>query len=157
MSVVRLMTFRILLVPALVAACTQMNVSAPAPTQLTAGRAPREVVQRAAAVLIGQSFDITLSDAGAGVLTAKRERPATDPTKFVGIVCSFGNSGSVGAGIVRTTFTFSLSAQPHDSGSAIIIRGSVRAVLPSLSLDETDGSCVSDGTIEKAVADAIRD
>lgn len=129
-----------------------------APSQLHVARTQTEVVQAATRVLALNSFEITVSDANAGTVVAKRTRT---PDNDSDITCSYQH-GSAFSKLTQTTFTITLSAQKTSGESSVVINGHVHAdfanipetVLGRPAANETD--CASAGTVEKAIADALR-
>lgn len=139
----------------LLVACVQ-PVTQPTPEQMTTSRSPEAVFGAVARALVGQGFEISVSDRDAGLLTAKRARPgpsAVDLAKCNWAAGSLFDKNSV----VTMTVSVTISATP--SGSAALVAVRTSAAFPGLTgvlaRPDADDMCTSNGTVERALASAI--
>jgi hypothetical protein len=103
--------------------------------------------------LTADGFEITVSDAGAGIVTAKRVRAKTGNAGFVS--CRYAR-GSIGETNMETTLTVSVTVR----GNAAQITNGVRVTMPGLTgamtMTPSDDDCASTGQAEGRVAAALR-
>jgi len=115
-------------------------------------------VQTAAHQLVGEGFEVTQSDAAAGVLTA---RLATDNRASPPLLTCFFHKGSMLDESLRAVLTVSLSARADSGGrgSAVTIATHVRSSYPRLTgvlaVPENEKDCVSNGVTERRIVGAL--
>jgi hypothetical protein len=131
-------------------ACASPKPTAPAPQLTKTSRPVSDVVAIAAQTLTDLGFEVTVSDATAGLLTAKREQRG----KRDGTVCSWARTSRTESSANTRIIVVNLTARPDSNQTAVSVTSRVRVSVPSLSID-SDDDCVSDGTIETKVLDAL--
>src|SRR5262245_39073958 len=133
------------------AACVATPKPTPPAPQLTRTNRPvSQVVEIAAQTLTADGFEVTVSDATAGLLTAKREQR----NKREGTVCRWKPNSLNEASPNTRIIVVSVTARPDSGQTAVQVTSRVRVSIPSLSVD-SDDDCVSDGTAETKVLDAL--
>ena len=144
-------TLALLTAAVALAACVASAKPTPPAPQLTKTTRPvSQVVEIAAQTLTADGFEITVSDATAGLLTAKREQR----NRRDGTVCSWArNSRTESSGNTRI-IVVSVTARADSVQTSVQVTSRVRVSVPSLSVD-SDDDCVSDRTIEAKVLDAL--
>jgi len=138
----------------LTGACVSMPI-APVPRDLMVPGAPADVVRESARALALAEFELTTSDAAAGILQAKRTRGPRS-VNWSALKCFFdSNSGAYGH--LRSTIAITLSAVPRGDSSAVRIATVVTSSYPGMGLlaGEHEDHCVSNGTIEASVVQAL--
>lgn len=124
----------------------------PEPKRFTMPMLPSTVVQSVARVLVADGFDITTSDANAGVIAAQRQRGPKQQPEYLTCV---GHPNSLATQGRTTTLRVNVSAVGNGSGSEITIRTSVRSEYRGDGLEANDRDCVSSGKTEAAIAAAV--
>src|SRR5262245_3998161 len=132
------------------AACAPPKPATPEPQVTKTTRPVSEVVAIAAQTLTADGFEVTVNDATAGLLTAKRVQQG----KWEGTVCSWARNSRAESSSPTRIIVISLTARTESGQTAVQVTGRVRVSSPSLSLD-SDTDCVSDGTIEAKLLDAL--
>ena len=129
----------------------------PAPSQLTVAKPTSEVVQIASRELAAAGLEITNTDAAAGLVVARRART---PSAHGGDVTCRYQKGSIADERAEATLVVTVNARPSNTGSDVQITSTVRtdrSNLPSpFKAGPNDVDCVSSGSIEKRLADALR-
>lgn len=139
--------------------CVPPKPAPVAPTQLRVARTPTEVVQVATRELATAGFAITVSDAAAGTVVARRVR--TPDAHGADVTCQYKH-GSMAATGAEATMTVNVSAKAASSfGSDVLVVSSVHndfSKLPGIYAQQasSDDECVSSGVIEKRIAEALR-
>ena len=131
-------------------ACAPAKPAAPAPQITRTTRPVSEVVTIAARTLTADGFEITVNDATAGVLTAKR----VQQSKWEGTVCSWARNSRAELSASTRIIVVNVTARPDSGQTAVQVNSRVRVSIPTLSID-SDNDCVSDGTIETKLLDAL--
>jgi hypothetical protein len=133
----------------LVACAPPKPAAAPAPQATRTTRPVSEVVAIAAKTLTADGFEVTVNDATAGLLTAKRQQTNRD-----GTVCSWPRNSRAESSASTRIIVVNVTARADSGQTAVQVSSRVRVSIPSLSLDnETD--CASDGAIENKLLDAL--
>jgi len=140
------------------AGCLVWGPKAPEPVTARSSQPPREAVRRAAVALFIAGFQVTQVDSVVGGLAASRTRVANGNEEFV--ACKLPRN-SEGAANRETTLRIAFSATPADAGSDLRIESDVVTSYPgydgtpmAISANEID--CVSNGIMERRLADALR-
>lgn len=141
--------FRVFPIAALALACFP-PIPQPAPERLTVAMAPAVAVQRVAAALTAEGFEVAVIDASAGLLTMRRAR---GPKGNVDVLKCLWASSSVNALQASTVLTLSLAATPVADSAAVVLSTNATATLPDRAAPE--GACASNGTAERAAAQAL--
>jgi hypothetical protein len=136
----------------------------PAPVGLTVQStlAPPAAIGVAARTLSDQGFDVTVSDANAGIVVAKRTREKLDNSAFLHCKNGMGEEGkpqNMAANYLTTTVTVNVSAVPQPVGSSVRSSARVRATYgetPVGKLPDSESDCVSSGEIERRIAAAVK-
>lgn len=137
------------------AGCIPPKPSPLAPSVVRSARGPAEIVQAAAGLLANDGFEIAVSDATGGVVSAKRIRKTPGNSEFV--VCRYAK-GSVAESNTETSLNVSVTARPGEAQISSVVKvtapGSARDGTGLLS--PSDDDCASTGRIEAKIANAIR-
>ena len=130
---------------------------APAPKLLHVSEPPARVIELAAHALVLDGFEPAMSDAGAGLLTVRRQRGPQGNVAF--LTCDYAKNSISDIHDV-TTLTVSLSAKAVGTGSDITIATTVHNDYSSLTgimaLPANDKDCVSNGTTEHHIMAALQ-
>jgi hypothetical protein len=154
----RVYRFATIVVGLIAAACVPPKPAQLAPKGVASAKAAAEAAQVAARALAADGFEITLSDASAGIVTAKRVKAKDGNSAFV--VCRFAHR-SIAETNMETTITITVSAKPEATGSSVIVTNAVRATFPSLQASiytatpPSDDDCASTGLAEEHVLRAL--
>jgi hypothetical protein len=136
--------------------CAPPPPAQPAPQNLTSPRSVTEVTQAASRSLVADGFEVTLSDAAGGIVTAKRTKARTGNSNFV--TCRFAH-GSIGETNMETTLTVTVTSTAAQPGARALISSNVRVAFPGLqgamAMQPSDTDCASTGVAEKHVAAAV--
>lgn len=133
-------------------------MQAPAPTQFAAPLAPATIVQIAVQTLALRGFTVTTSDATNGIAVATHPVPLGSAKDL--LACRWGPD-AIGWRTVSGTMAVTVTARAAPGGSAVSIIGTTRTAARLgygrvADPDAESGDCVSNGTTERAIAEAIR-
>jgi hypothetical protein len=148
----------LLLSLALAAACVTPPPKPPQPAPLHSSRAATEVAKIAAYGLHSAGFRVTQTDEWGEALEGVRTATANANEQY--IICHLPkNAGAVA--YRETAFVVTLEAKPTQSGSDVTIRSVVHTSYPAyagtaMAIAPNDTDCVSNGTMERRLADAVR-
>jgi hypothetical protein len=111
-------------------------------------------------VLATRGFTVTVADAGGGVVVASRSVRAGDPDGAKELLSCRWGPDAIGWRVTSGTVTVTVAARPSAPGSSVTIVGasSTAARLGSGRVADAgadDGSCVSSGRVEAAIAEAV--
>ena len=147
----------ILLISVVNCAKSPITVVAPAPMSFHSPRAAGDAARGAAMALLGAGFRVTQTDVVGQAITATRTATGNGNDAYV--VCNVPMRTEK---IRETAFTINLKAKPSpsDSGSTIALDSKVLTSysVPSDSAPSRPNTsdCVSNGTMEKQLAQALR-
>lgn len=130
-------------------ACAPPKPATVAPQMTKTTRPVSDVVAIADQTLTAEGFEVTVRDATAGLLTAKRQQSKKD-----GTVCGWGRNATAETSASTRIIVVNVTARPDSGQTAVQVTSRVRVSIPSLSVD-SDTDCVSDGTIEAKLLDAL--
>ena len=112
----------------------------------------------AAVALVTAGFQVTQADSLGMELTASRSSLANGNEEFV--ICQLPrNSGA--AANRATTLRIAFSAKPADGGSDLVVASRVTTSYPGydgtpMAMPTNESDCISNGTMERRLADALR-
>lgn len=137
-------------------ACLSPSPRAPAPLDLTVDRSAEETVQVAAVTLGVNGFNVKATDKR--TVTGVRARSGAGNDEL--LACPLP-AGSQGRTAMRTVMTVTVVTEPTGAAkSEAIIRSSVETTFPELAPSAVPArgtaDCVSNGTVERRIADALR-
>jgi hypothetical protein len=144
--------------PFVAAACLGPPPQAPEPLNLQSPRPVRDVVQTATVTLVGAGFNVVQTDSVGRSIVASRIAGGNGNEPFISCLLP---RNSAGAANRESTIRIAFTASPSNDGSGITIESTVKTTYPgydgtpmALATDETE--CVSNGTMERRLADALR-
>lgn len=136
--------------------CVQ-PLTQPEPQRLNTPLPAAEVVSRAARALTEMGFEVVVSDAAAGVLTMRRMRAPRGNVEL--LRCNWTRT-SLAESNGTTTITVSLAARPEGASTTVVLSSRTLVTYPRLergplAMNDSDDSCISNGTAESAVLRAL--
>lgn len=128
----------------------------PAEPVVTSSLPVGTAIGTSARILGENGFDILTSDAGAGLLIARRFRSGEENKDFVRCVAGIESNHrkTIGALWLQTSITVTVTAKPQTRGSEVRVGGRVHTAY-SGKFPESDTDCVSSGVAEQRVASAL--